>query len=147
MCHGVSVPPQSKMTASTTVTVELIAAIRRGGLGDRHVLAVAGTTVAHLDHTVGEAPADDDDRRHAEQLGVLELHPGRDSAAVVEEHGQPGRHQVARERLAPRSNTASSLPVATTCTSAGAIARGQDRPSSSWVDSAIAATARETPMP
>ena len=49
--------------------------------------------------------------------------------------------------LPAASKTASSLPVATRCTSAGAISRGQTRPSSSYFCSAMAATARETPTP
>ena len=45
------------------------------------------------------------------------------------------------------SKTDASFPVATRCTSAGATSRGQTRPRSSWVFSAMAATARDTPMP
>ena len=45
------------------------------------------------------------------------------------------------------SSTASSLPVATMCTSNGETSRGQISPRSSWCCSAIAATARETPIP
>ena len=39
------------------------------------------------------------------------------------------------------------LPAITRCTSAGATSRGQTRPFSSWVFSAMAATARDTPTP
>ena len=42
---------------------------------------------------------------------------------------------------------AASLPVITMCTSAGARLRGQIRPFSSWLPSAIAASARVTPTP
>ena len=45
------------------------------------------------------------------------------------------------------SNGRSSLPVATICTFAGAISNGQTKPNSSWLCSATAATARETPIP
>jgi hypothetical protein len=44
------------------------------GLGDRHLLALARRPVAQLDHAVCKAPAHGHDRRHPEQLGVLELH-------------------------------------------------------------------------
>jgi len=37
----------------------------------------------HLDDAVGEVPADHDDGRDADQLGVLELHAGRDAAHAV----------------------------------------------------------------
>ena len=43
--------------------------------------------------------ADHDDRRHPEQLGVLELHARRDAAAVVVEDVETLRHQVVGERL------------------------------------------------
>ena len=68
---------------------------------------------------VGQALADDHDRRHADQLGVLELHAGRGLAAVVVEHPRPGRLELARRAPRRASKTASSLPVATRWTSAG----------------------------
>ena len=49
--------------------------------------------------------------------------------------------------LVAASRISSPLPVASTCTSKGATARGQARPRSSQVASATAATARETPTP
>src|SRR4051794_29262786 len=55
------------------------------GVGDRHLLAVAGRPVPHLDDTVGQPTSDRDDRRHAEQLGVLELHTRGDLRPVVVE--------------------------------------------------------------
>ena len=45
------------------------------------------------------------------------------------------------------SNAASSLPVAMTCTWAGATIAGQTRPLSSWWVSAMQASTRLTPMP
>src|SRR5205085_11775138 len=45
------------------------------------------------------------------------------------------------------ANASSFLPATTTWTSAGAISRGQHSPRSSSVASAMAATARDTPMP
>ena len=96
---------------------------------------------------VGEAAADDDDRRDADQLGVLELHAGRHAGAVVEQHPQPGRLELGGQPLGRRPLLGRRLPAITTCTSAGATSRGQHRPRSSSVASAIAATARDTPMP
>ena len=52
--------------------------------------AFAGAAVLHLDHTVGQAAADDHDRGHAHQFGVVELHAGRHADAVVEQHAQAG---------------------------------------------------------
>src|SRR5438128_1118075 len=54
---------------------------------------------AELDHTRGPPPADGDDRRHPEQLGVRELAPRRDLRPVVVEHGQPGADQFGGQRL------------------------------------------------
>ena len=72
---------------------------------------VAAGAVLDLDHAVGQAPADHDDGRHAQQLGVLELHPGRRPWAVVESTSSPRRSSSAASRSAA-SSTASSLPVA-----------------------------------
>ena len=56
--------------------------------------------VPDLDDAVGQAPADRDDRRHADQLGVLELHAGADLAgAVVVEHVDARRGQSCGEPL------------------------------------------------
>src|SRR5664279_3654499 len=74
LLHGVRVPPQSKMTAS----MELATYDTDQVLDDllhRDVRTGAARPVLHLDDTVGEASADDHDRRHPEQLSVLELHP------------------------------------------------------------------------
>src|SRR3954447_16411332 len=68
--HGVSVPPQSKMTASTaTNSARDLVGGRLGG----DLSPLVGSPVAQLDDAVGETLAHHDDRRHAEQLGVLEL--------------------------------------------------------------------------
>ncbi len=72
-----------------------------------------------------------DDRRHAQQFGVGELHARRDPAAVVVEHRARRRPRARSAKSSAAANTASSLPVATTCTSAGATDRGQHRPFSS----------------
>src|SRR5947209_858904 len=60
------------------------------GLRDRDLLALAAGPVAHLDGALGQPAADGHDRGHPEQLGVLELDPGRHLRPVVVEHGQAG---------------------------------------------------------
>src|SRR5512139_1192337 len=74
-CQRVRVPPQSKMTASTPPTSGTDEAdhVVHDVVG-RHVLALAGRPVLDLDGAVREALANHDDRRHTDQLGVLELH-------------------------------------------------------------------------
>src|SRR5262245_54066649 len=59
--HGVRVPPQSKMTASTATDHPHDVL---GGIGDRDVLPIAAAPVLDLDHAVGEALAHHHDRRH-----------------------------------------------------------------------------------
>ena len=72
-------------------------------------------------------PAQDDDQGDADQLGVAELDPGRDAAAVVVEHPDARRFQLGGERVAA-SNGSSPLPVATRWTSAGATDRRPAQP-------------------
>ncbi len=112
VCHGVSVPPQSKMTASMpgcraaghqrsemglpTGSRTALSDVR-GRVGDRDVLALAAGPVLDLDDALGETLADHDDRGHADQLGVLELHARRDLHAVVVQHRQALGGQVDRE--------------------------------------------------
>ena len=139
MCQGVRVPPQSKMTASTggrdvcghratqpRTTDTISAAADATGTSTRSPVRRSLISTSPS----AEPLSDHDDRRHPEQLGVLELHPGRHLGPVVVEHPDAGRLQLAAKPSAA-ANTASSLPVATMCTSAGAISRGQHRPDSS----------------
>ena len=93
-----------------------------------------------------EPAADHDGAGDADQLGVGELHAGRELRAVVDQHPQ-ARPRPARRRASAPPRPARPCRRATTCTSAGATSSGQSRPRSSWCCSAIAATARETPMP
>ncbi len=90
-CQGVSVPPQSKTTASTgrVTRGRSRRAPRRRHRRDGDLAPLPGAPVLELEGAVGEAAADDDDRRHADELGVLELHTGRRLPAVVEEHLDP----------------------------------------------------------
>ena len=48
---------------------------------------------------IHEALADDDDGGHSDEFGIVELHPGRDGAAVIDEHAHPFRLQRRGERL------------------------------------------------
>src|SRR5947209_2925131 len=65
-----------------------------GGPGDRDLLAGTAGPVAQLDRPLRQPAADGHDRGHAQQLGVLELHPGRHLRAVVVEHREAGGHQL-----------------------------------------------------
>ena len=98
---------------------------------------------------VGDAAADDDDRRDADQLGVLEAHAGGDTPSRSSNSTRRRRRPRARRPATrqPWRCGPPSLPAITRWTSAGAISRGQHRPMSSSVASAIAATARDTPTP
>ncbi len=85
--------------------------------------------------------------RHAEQLGVAELHAGRHLRAVVEEHVEAGSPRGRRERLGdlvdrPRRGRSRSRARRTARRS-----RGQMRPFSSLFASAMTAMMRVTPMP
>jgi hypothetical protein len=88
---------------------------------------------------------DDDRRRHADQLGVLEGHAGRDLGPVVEQHDQAALLERRRQPL--------GLGLLLALADADDVhvdrrdERGQTSPFSSWDCSAMAATARETPMP
>src|SRR5680860_360235 len=73
--QGVSVPPQSKMTASIDSAMYDAHHVLHD-VAHRHVLTRTGRSVLDLDHSVHETLADHDDGGHAEQLGVLELHAG-----------------------------------------------------------------------
>src|SRR6476646_11003097 len=88
-CQRVRVPPQSKMTASTPLTsttgADAAAHVVHDVVG-RHVLTIAGRPVLDLHGAVRQALADHHDRRHADQLGVLELHAGADLGPVVVQH-------------------------------------------------------------
>ena len=151
VCQGVSVPPQSKMTASTGTRRQLAAS------GDRHD-ASAIRSAASATGTSTRSPV----RRSRTSTtpsasplptttivgtpissASLNFTPGRDPAPVVEEDLAAPASRARRRGVSAAAKTASSLPVATRCTSAGATARGQHRPSSSCVGSAIAATARD----
>src|SRR5687768_1103975 len=68
--RGVSVPPQSKITASIALPTDNAHHVV-DDTSDRHVLTSPRGPVLHLDHAVGEPLADHDDRGHPEQLGVL----------------------------------------------------------------------------
>ncbi len=72
-------------------------------VGEGDVVAGAGAAVLDLDRggrLVGDAAPDHDDRRDAEELGVLELDAGGGAVAVVEEHSQAGGLEVGGETLA-----------------------------------------------
>ena len=117
-------------------------------VGHGDVLALAGAAVLDLDHAVGQAAADDDDRRHADQLGVLELHARRHRVAVVEQHAQAGGLELGGQRLGGRRRSAPSLPVDDDVdVGRGDLARPAQADRRRSVASATAATARETPMP
>ena len=62
-----------------------------------------------LDDAVGDAAADDDDRRHADQLGVLELDAGGHRVAVVEQDSHAGRLEVGAELFGGRPLLAAGL--------------------------------------
>ena len=63
-----------------------------------YVGALAGAAVLDLDVALDQPAADDDDGRHPDQLGVLELHPGADLRAVVVEHLEAGLRELVGER-------------------------------------------------
>ena len=63
------------------------------GVVEGHVDPITRAAVLHLDHTVGQPAADHDDRRHPEELRVLELHSRGDAASIVVDHSQAGRFQ------------------------------------------------------
>ncbi len=93
-CHGVSVPPQSKMTASTGWWLWLTPRPRALRPRRRRRHRRPGTrcaprrAVLDLDLALGQPAPDDDDGRHPDQLGVLELHARADALAVVEDDRQ-----------------------------------------------------------
>ena len=89
-----------------------------------------------------------DDGRHAEQLGIGELHARRLVAVVVQDR-YAGIGQAPVERLPPPRATAASrlAPIATRCARYGATSTGQAMPFSSWCASTMQASARPSPMP
>src|SRR5690349_875527 len=99
VCQGVSVPPQSKMTASTAMSAPHGLEQVRHHVLTAYVGPLARGAVLHLEHTVGDSAAGHDDRGHPDQLGVLELHARADPRPVVEEHGEPLGGQLGRELL------------------------------------------------
>ena len=111
------------------------------------LLPLAGAPVLQLHDALGRAAADDQDRRHADQLGVGELHARRDPGAVVDQHPH------ARPRAACSASSSGQFGLERPCRPRPRARRrgrpraGQHRPCSSAVCSASAATARETPMP
>ena len=68
------------------VGVGLLIAGILGNLTDRHVGRVTRCPVAQFDHAVGEALAHHHDGGDADELGVVELHTGRVTTSVIEEH-------------------------------------------------------------
>ena len=81
----------------------------------RQLVALPGAPVPQLDDPVGDALADDHDERHADQLGVAELHAGRHLEPVVEQHVVAGRLQLRDEllrRLVDRPAPSSRRPRA-----------------------------------
>ena len=77
----------------------------------------------------------------------LNLTPGDTPSRSSSSTRRPAASRSAASCSPAGHCSAPGLPAITTCTSAGATSRGQHRPSSSDVVSAIAATARDTPMP
>ena len=135
---GVPLPLTYARTSRTTASTTLV---------DRHGADLAAAPVLELDLAVGQALADDDGRRDAEQLGVLERHARRHLAAVVEQH---------RAARAPSSSVAMPLGdrAAGPACRCRRRARRRARPTAARPGpsrrsdcSAIAAIARETPMP
>ena len=104
---------------------------RRGGPPPARAATFSRSPVVrslHLDDAVGQALADDDDGRDADQLGVLELHAGRDLRPVVVEHAarpaasssRPAARRRRRPRRPCRSRRCGRRP--------GATSRGQMMP-------------------
>ena len=91
---------------------------RLDGRVQRHLAALTRAAVLDLD-LLGEAAADDDDRRHPDELGVLELDARADAPAVVDDARQTVRTEL-RARSSAATKSGSSLPAATMWTSAGA---------------------------
>ena len=57
-------------------------------VGEGDVVAVAGLAILDLDGRVllvGDAATDDGDRRDPDEFGVLELHTGRGTVAIVQQ--------------------------------------------------------------
>src|SRR5690242_11088898 len=112
-CQRVSVPPQSKMTASMSTRVAP-SRVTSGGADhahevvdhvvDRDVLPLAGTTVADLDGALGQVAPDHDDGRDADQLGVLELHAWADLGPVVVQDGDAVAGELAHQPVGVRED-------------------------------------------
>src|SRR3954447_13094238 len=80
-CHAVSVPPQSKITASIGMAWMLGLDHPYDVVDDRlyrDVPAPPRGPVAGLGGPLRQVAADPHDRGHTDDLGVLELHPGAD---------------------------------------------------------------------
>src|SRR4051812_44285072 len=107
-CHRVRVPPQSKITASGCTSRSWSAADEPNEMVDdlvhRHVLALAGTPVADLDRALGEVATDHEDRGHADQLCVLELHAGADLLTVVVDDLDPCGGQLGGDPVGGREH-------------------------------------------
>ena len=105
-CQGVSVPPQSKTTASTGWLTR--GRSRRGSRRRPTPTATSRRSPERRSLTsmraVGQAATDDDDGRHADELGVLELHAGAGLATVVEQHLDAARLELAGELLGVRGD-------------------------------------------
>lgn len=104
---------------------------RLRGVRDRHRFGVLTVAVAHFDGAVvdGVAAGDGDDR-HADEFGVLELDAGDTFLRSSKMTSMP-LASSSPISCSAASNAAASLPVATTCTCAGAMTAGHARPFSS----------------
>lgn len=104
---------------------------RLRGVRDRHRFGVLTVAVAHFDGAVvdGVAAGDGDDR-HADEFGVLELDARRHLLAVVEDDFDALGLKLT-DQLFCGFERGRILPVATTCTCAGAMTAGHARPFSS----------------
>src|SRR5690242_3314311 len=67
VCQGVSVPPQSKMTASSAMSAPHRLDELRHHVLTAYVGPLARGAVLHLEHAVGDTAAGHDDRGHTDQ--------------------------------------------------------------------------------
>ena len=135
-CHGVSVPPQSKMTASSAVSSRHAAQRTRGrasastGLADRRTSSRSPVRAVLAPRPRPSARP----RPTTTMVGTpsssasANFTPGETPGPVVDEHPHAARARARSASARPPRTPPASLPVATRCTSAGATSRGQHRP-------------------